>query len=159
MNFLDLINKFLLGEVVVSDDIPYLGFRKWWLDINSSNIVKVIGTEQHLVCPYFGGTYDLLLEINGLLYLIDFKTSNHVSYKYYLQLAAYKYMLEQQGYNIAGCIILQLNKTEIQYTEYPLIFSNPLHLDFINKSLNTFLSLTYAYYGIYQCEKMYKEIF
>lgn len=155
----DLINQFLLGDTVISDDIPYLGFRKWWLDINSSNIVKIVGTEQQIACPYFGGTYDLLIEINGLLYLVDFKTSNHVGYKYYLQLAAYKYILEQQGYNIAGCIILQLNKSEIRYTEYPLIFSNPLHLDFINKSLNTFLSLAYGYYNIYQCEKMYKQIF
>ena len=155
----DLINKFLLGESFVSDNIPYLGFRKWWIDINSSNNVKIIGTEQKLVCQYFGGTYDLLVEINGLLYLVDFKTSNHVSYKYYLQLAAYKYMLELQGYSISGCIILQLNKDKIQYTEYPLIFSNPLHLDYINKSLNTFLSLAYSYYNIYQCEKMYKEIF
>ena len=155
----DLINKFLLGESFVSDNIPYLGFRKWWIDINSSNDVKIIGTEQKLVCQYFGGTYDLLVEINGLLYLVDFKTSNHVSYKYYLQLAAYKYMLELQGYSISGCIILQLNKDKIQYTEYPLIFSNPLHLDYINKSLNTFLSLAYSYYNIYQCEKMYKGIF
>lgn len=155
----DLINKFLLGESFTSNNIPYLGFRKWWIDINSSNEVKIIGTEQKITCPYFGGTYDLLIEINGLVYLVDFKTSNHVSYKYYLQLAAYKYMLEQQGYKISGCIILQLNKTKIEYTEYPLIFSNPLHLDFINRCLHTFLSLVYSYYNIYQCEKMYKQIF
>ena len=155
----DLINRFLLGETFTTNNIPYLGFRKWWIDINSSNDVKIIGTEQKITCPYFGGTYDLLIEINGLIYLVDFKTSNHVSYKYYLQLAAYKYMLELQGYIISGCIILQLNKEKIEYTEYPLIFSNPLHLDYINKSLNTFLSLAYGYYNIYQCEKMYKEIF
>lgn len=155
----DLINRFLIGEVFNSDNIPYLGFRKWWIDINSCNTIKIIGTEEQLLCPYFGGTYDLLVEINGLLFLVDFKTSNHVSYKYYLQLAAYKYMLEQKGYIISGCIILQLNKQKIEYTEYPLIFSNPIHLDFINKSLNTFLSLTYSYYNIYQCEKMYKNIF
>ena len=153
------ISRFLLGETFASNNIPYLGFRKWWIDVNSNNTIKVLGSEQELVCPYFGGTYDLLLEINGLVYLVDFKTSNHVSYKYYLQLAAYKYMLELKGYNIAGCIILQLNKEEIQYTEYPLIFSNPDHLNFINASLNTFLSLVYSYYNIYQCERMYKQIF
>ena len=153
----DLISRFLLGETFTSNNIPYLGFRKWWIDINTT--IKILGSEQELVCPYFGGTYDLLLEINGLVYLVDFKTSNHVSYKYYLQLAAYKYMLELKGYNISGCIILQLNKAEIQYTEYPLIFSNPDHLNFINASLNTFLSLVYSYYNIYQCERMYKQIF
>lgn len=155
----DLISRFLKGETFTTDDIPYLGFRKWWLDISANNTVNVLGSEVSLSCPYFGGTYDLLVEINGLIYLVDFKTSNHVSYKYYLQLAAYKYMLELNGYNIAGCIILQLNKKEISYTEYPLIFSIPEHLNFINKCLNTFLSLVYGYYNISQCEKMYNNIF
>lgn len=155
----DLINRFLLGEQIVSDNIPYLGFRRWWLDIISSNEVKVIGSEQTLTCEYFGGTYDLLVSINGLLYLVDFKTSNHISYKYFLQLAAYMYMLEKQGYKISGCIILQLNKQEIGYTEYHITLDNPYHRDYINRSLNTFLSLVYSYYNIYQCEEMYKNIF
>ena len=155
----DLINRFLLGETFTTNNIPYLGFRKWWIDINGSNDVKIIGTEQKITCQYFGGTYDLLIEINGLIYLVDFKTSNHVSYKYYLQLAAYKYMLELQGYIISGCIILQVNKEIIQYTEYPLVFSNAQHLDFINECLHTFLSLPYSSYNIYQCEQIYKSIF
>lgn len=155
----DLISKFLAGEVFNSNNIPYLGFRKWWIDITSCNKVKVIGTEQIITCQYFGGTYDLLVEIDGLLYLVDFKTSNYVSYKYFLQLAAYKYMLEQQGYIIAGCIILQLNKSKIEYTEYPLVFSNTDHKGFIDGCLNTFFSLVYGYYNICQCENMYKQIF
>lgn len=155
----DLIERFLKGELVTSDCVPYLAFRRWWVDINSTNSVKVIATEQPISCPYFGGTFDLLIEINGKIYLVDFKTSNHVSYKYYMQLAAYKYILEQQGYNISGCIILQLNKTLIEYTEYPLIFEVPEHLDFINKSLNSFLSLVYGYYNIKECENLYKNIF
>lgn len=155
----DLISKFLLGEVFTSNNIPYLGFRKWWIDISSNNKVTVLGSEVQLSCPYFGGTYDLLVQINDKVYLVDFKTSNHVSYKYYLQLSAYKYMLELQGYKIDGVVILQLNKTKIEYTEYPLLFENIEHLEFINRCLNTFFSLTYAYYNIYQCEKMYKGIF
>lgn len=155
----DLINRFLLGETFNSNNIPYLGFRRWWMDITSSNNVKIIGTEQTLTCEYFGGTYDLLVEIDGLLYLVDFKTSNYMSYKYYLQLAAYKYILEQKGYIISGCIILKLNKSRIEYEEYPLIFSNPYHKDFINRALHTFLSLAYGYYNIYQCEQMYNQLF
>ena len=112
----DLISRFLKGETFTSNNIPYLGFRKWWIDISANNTVEVVGSEVPLSCPYFGGTYDLLVKINGLLYLVDFKTSNHVSYKYYLQLSAYKYMLELQGYTLSGCIILQLNKKEIAYT-------------------------------------------
>lgn len=155
----DLINRFLLGEAFNSNNIPYLGFRKWWIDITSTNDVKVVGSEQTLSCPYFGGTYDLLVSINDLLYLVDFKTSNHISYKYFLQLAAYKYMLEQQGYNIAGCIILQLDKKNIEYTEYPLVFANHYHKEFIDNCLNTFLSLVFGYHNIFKCQEMYNNIF
>ena len=155
----DLINKFLLGEQFTSNNIPYLAFRKWWIDVTTNNEIEVIGSEEALSCPYFGGTYDLLLKINGLIYLVDFKTSNYVSYKYFLQLAAYKYMLEQNGYNIAGCIVLQLNKTKIEYTEYPLIFSNEYHRQFIDECLRTFLSLVYGYYNINRCQEMYNNIF
>ena len=38
--------------------------------------------EETITCPYFGGTYDFLVEINGRNWLIDFKTSNHIGYKY-----------------------------------------------------------------------------
>ena len=77
-----------------------------------------------MVCEWFGGTYDLLLKINGCLFLVDFKTSNHVTYKYYMQLAAYSYMLKQQGIYISGVIILQLAKTSPRYNEFVLDFSN-----------------------------------
>ena len=76
-----------------------------------------------------------------------------------MQLAAYKYMLEQQGYNIAGCIVLQLNKKEIGYDEYPIILCNEEHKLFMDNCLNTFLSLVFGYHNIYRCENMYNNIF
>ena len=62
--------------------------------VNENMPFRVIETEKQLVCPYFGGTLDCLAEIDGRIYIIDFKTSNHITYKYFLQLAAYKYMIE-----------------------------------------------------------------
>lgn len=156
----DLINKFILGENFNSNNIPYLSFRKWWTDINSNCTVKIIGTEQSITCQYFGGTYDLLIEVNDKLYLVDFKTSNHISYKHFIQLSAYKYMLEQQGYIIDGCIILQLDKKEILYNEYSIIcWNNIEHKNFIDDCQNTFFSLVYAYYNIFNCQNIYNEIF
>lgn len=156
----DLINKFILGENFNSNNIPYLSFRKWWTDINSNCTVKIIGTEQSITCQYFGGTYDLLIEVNDKLYLVDFKTSNHISYKHFIQLSAYKYMLEQQGYKIDGCIILQLDKKEILYNEYSIIcWNNIEHKNFIDNCQNTFFSLVYAYYNTFNCQNVYNEIF
>ena len=64
----------------------------------------------------------------------------------------------QLGIEIDGCIILQLSKTECAYNEYVLDFSNPIHLDFINKCEHTFLSLTYAYDNLMILEKQYSSL-
>lgn len=155
----DLIHNFLIGNIFDSNDIPYLGFRKWWSDITTNNTIEILGTEEVITCEYFGGTYDLLLKINDKIYLVDFKTSNHVSYKYFLQLSAYGYILKQKGINVDGFIILQLNKEVIQYTEYPILLDIVEHMDFMNKALQSFLSLVYGYYNITETESMYKSIF
>lgn len=135
----------------------YKSFIRWFNDINSVAIVKVIFHEKRLVCKYFGGTLDGLYEINGKIYLVDYKTSNNITYKYILQLAAYRYMLrEVLNIEIDGCIILQLSKYNISYNEYVLNFDNIDHLKYINDCEAAFLSLVFAYYNIYKVESGYK---
>lgn len=135
-------------------------FIKWYSDISPFNNINIISIEKELVCPYYGGTCDLLININGKLYLGDFKTSNRIGYKYFLQLAAYKYVLEYYyGYKIDGCIILQLDKSTIAYNEYTLIFDNIDHKKFIDMCTECFLSLTYAYYNRKRVENEFKRIF
>ena len=93
------------------------------------------------------------------IYLVDYKTSNHIGFKYILQLAAYRYMLRTElGIEIDGCIILQLAKDRVSYNEYVLNFSNPDHLKYINDSETTFLSLVYSYYNIINIEDRYKNL-
>ena len=82
-----------LKHNISSDNVSFKAFLRWWNIVNASNEVRIIGEEESLVCEWFGGTYDLLISINNKIYLVDFKTSNHVGYKYYLQLAAYRYMI------------------------------------------------------------------
>lgn len=160
------IDKYLEDNSFEPDNIEnnarnaYNAFLKWFNSINSVNNVKVIFHEQTLICKYFGGTLDGLYEINGKKYLIDYKTSNHISYNYFLQLAAYRYML-REIYNIEidGCIILQLNKYSVSYNEYLLDFSNIEHFNFINLCEQTFLSLVYSYYSLYSTEQSFINIF
>lgn len=134
-------------------------FIKWYEDILSQNTIKIISLESELVCEYFGGTCDMIIEIGGNNYIVDFKTSNYVSYKYFLQLAAYKYILNKNGININGCIILQLDKKEIAYEEYVLNFNNKEHLEFINSCTEAFMSLVYGYYNIINVKNKYNLIF
>lgn len=133
-------------------------FLSWW-DIIKKTKYKIILQEYALVCKYFGGTLDMLIEINGKVYIVDFKTSNHSSYKHFLQLAAYRYMLEENGYKVDGCIILLLDKKTCKFTEYVLHFDQEEHLKFIDQCEECFLSLVYGYYNRGIVENMYKNIF
>lgn len=154
------IELFLKEKLDCTDNIPYLGFKLWWDTlIKGNNTIEVIGTEQHLTCKWFGGTYDALIRLNGMYYLIDFKTSNHITYKYFLQLAAYTYMLKENGIDVAGVIVLQLNKEEIGFNEYLLDFRVPDHRQFMDNCINTFFSLVYAFYNVKEIEGMYENIY
>lgn len=137
----------------------YQSFLKWFHTITSIAVVKVIFHEKTLTCKYFGGTLDGLYEINGKLYLVDYKTSNHITFNYCLQLAAYRYMLRiELGIEIDGCIILQLSKETISYNEYVLNFDNIDHLKFINDCEMAFLSIVFTYYNITKIEMDYKKL-
>lgn len=60
--------------------------------------VKPLYIEQELIDKKLGliGHCDLLAEINGHNYIVDFKTSKKIGKSYPLQLAAYSYMAEKQ---------------------------------------------------------------
>lgn len=152
------INK-IKSDYINEVQSAYYAFSSYW-DILCNNNVKVLMQEQKLVCKYFGGTLDLLVEINGKIYLIDFKTSNHLNYKYFYQLAAYRYML-RLNYNIEidGCIVLMLSKTTGQFEENILHMSIPEHKQYLDICEQTFLSLVYGYYNREYSYQMYKNIF
>ncbi len=157
----NMISKYLenMNDDELPDDIPFQSFYLWFDNIRKNFSYQVLGTEVAIACPYFAGTYDLLIKIDGLVYLVDFKTSNHVTYKYFLQLAAYKYILETKyGIKINGLIILQLDKYKHSYEEYILHMSNPEHYLFTQQCTDTFLSLVYSYYNIKNIENLYKNI-
>ena len=134
-------------------------FKYWYDNINKSHNVEVIGIEQPLSCEWFGGTYDFLVKIDGKVYLVDFKTSNHISCRYFYQLAAYKYMLELQGINIDGCIILQVSKKNIGFNEYMVDLGNQEHKKFMEDCLECFFSLVYAYYNRLYTEEEFKKLY
>lgn len=165
----DSIEKFLSENIPLNTDgVPrhlaypvyfaQKSFLEWW-NIIIKNDYEILMQEQELVCEYFGGKLDLLLKINGKIYLVDFKTSNHSSYKYYLQLSAYRYMLRKQfNIEIDGCIILMLDKKICKFTEMFLNFQVSEHLEYINQCENTFISLVFAYYQKLKAQQMYNNI-
>lgn len=136
----------------------YNSFLLWW-EVISQNDIEIVMQEQALICPYFGGTLDLLLSINGNMYLFDFKTSNSPSYKYFIQLSIYRYMLKTiYNIDLAGLGIIMLDKKSIHFEEIMAFTTNEFDLSFINACQETFLSLVYAYYNRLRVEQLYKEL-
>ena len=140
----------------------YNSFMAWWKMMHDNgHELKVLAIEKRLTCPFVGGTLDLLLEIDGRKFIVDFKTSNHMTYKYFLQLAAYQYMIEgYEGIEIdGGVFVLWLDKKQIRYIDYVLDFTIADHVAMINHCKETFVSLLYAYYNLGKAKDMYQSTF
>ena len=154
--------EIFLKEGTVNKDAPFFpmkAFLSWWNDIRINNKVEVLGQEHHLVCPYYGGTYDLLLSINGDKWLVDFKTSNKVTYKYFLQLAAYNRILrDYDNTKLSGVMILQVEKERPIYHEYFLDIKNVQQKEYFDICERTFLSLLYGYYHILYLERGFSHV-
>ena len=149
----ELIPLYLRSEVLSA----YSAFCSWW-DVIQMQDYEVIYSEETLVCMYYGGTLDLLVKINGKIYLVDFKTSNHVGYKYHLQLAAYRRMLAiERNIHIDGCIILKLNKTNSVFEEYMIDLHNPNESIFMYNCDQAFMSLVHSYFYRHYVIDMAKE--
>lgn len=155
------IELYLQNKDIPNDEITVSldAFKNWWNQINRSNKITILGQEQKLVCRWYGGTYDLLIRINDKVFLVDFKTSNHISFRYYIQLAAYnKILRDELGINIDGCIILQLNKKDSIFREYVLDLSIKSHRDYLGYCERTFMSMIYTYYHIFYLEREFKNL-
>tara|TARA_S200002703_G_scaffold57067_2_gene49843 strand:+ start:599 stop:1372 length:774 start_codon:yes stop_codon:yes gene_type:complete len=71
----------------------FLKFVEWWEEFNPT----LIESEVHLFSDKYkvAGTCDMVCEIDSELWIIDFKTSNHLQTTYDLQAAVYGQMYEE----------------------------------------------------------------
>jgi hypothetical protein len=74
--------------------------------INPLRIEEKIKSEKH----WYAGTLDLLAEINGILSIIDIKTSVSIFRDYNIQTAAYQQALYEEGYSGLGRFILRVDQ-------------------------------------------------
>lgn len=90
----------------------HLNQFKIWLKCFKN--IKIIDIEKELINKQFeyAGTTDLIVELNGELWIIDFKTSKGLYTSHELQLSAYKHC----GYN-AKLGLLKLNEDSYEFKE------------------------------------------
>lgn len=159
------IAKFLSSSVNFIDrnaeePLAYLSFLKWYLleRYEKDNLITPIEVEKSFQGQYFCGTIDAVFDINGKSILMDFKTSSNVSYKHFLQLAAYNY-LYKKAYNIDKdfdyLCILQLDKYKMQFKEHYLDIS--IHKDILDLLFNSFINTYNSYISIIKSREIFKS--
>lgn len=159
---IDISSMRIVSDTIRNTVISCLdGFIQWWNKIHSEyKDIKVIYLEETLIHDYFRGTCDCLLNVDGRYWLIDFKTSNHMNYKYTLQLAAYRFLLrELRGIDVTKCSVLKLDKVNHSYSEYTLDLKNEEHSKFIDECEETFMLLNLGYRMRLQNTDDYHKIF
>lgn len=119
-----------------------LSFLEW----RKTHVLKPIVCEVPLVSEKmrYGGTVDCYCDLDGVPTLLDFKTSKQVYDEYFVQLSAYKELLEEHGYPVKTCKILRIGRDEtegfeertVMHTDrYFTIFSDLLDIYYIKKEL------------------------
>ena len=113
-----------------------MSFADWFKE---TNVEKVFLVEKSGINPVegYGGTIDLVCVINGVVWIIDFKTSAYIWKEYELQLSSYKhllpYILPELGidYEKVKIGILQLgytkNRKGFKFTELEDKFALFMH--------------------------------
>ena len=122
-----LIEDFLKGkEIPKQSDKAVVNCWNLFLDWWNKGEYTVVELEKKIYSKKYDyvGTLDLVVkDKNGNLVLIDIKTSNFITFDYFLQLNAYKYAYEEEtGSKISKSFIVKLSKKEkeIQIKEIPL---------------------------------------
>ena len=92
-------------------------FKVWdrHLEEVGAHIDEIIGFEIPIQCPWYGGTIDWMVRINGAVYICDFKTSKSISPEYLMQAASYMWIVNN-GYapglpHVDGIGIIRVEKT------------------------------------------------
>lgn len=130
------------GSPMISGDNISMGFAsfiKWFLDsgVKSGKMIVPLMLEQSFIGKYFCGTIDAVLKIGDEVHIVDYKTSSNIGYKYFIQLAAYKYMLDKIGLQCDYLTVLQLDKYKVQATQYSISVKNNQEL--LNQLFNAFI--------------------
>jgi len=115
---------------------------KSFIDWTKKNKVEWLASEEIIAAHEYkvAGTLDAIAIVNGLTYLVDFKTSSQVSEDALIQAAGYDLMLREQGLQVMGYMILRLPKDGAEAET--LTITNQEDMKFFRE---TFLKMREAY--------------
>lgn len=142
----------------------YNNFKRWYTKlINDGNKFELIGLEIPLICPFYAGTCDCICKINGAIYILDFKTSKKISYEYFIQICAYKWMIDNGfllEYNIKHIDGVGIIRVDKESHEYEDLFLNEFNIEqnkIINDYIKGFFSILNTYYNKLNMEYIFSQ--
>lgn len=138
-------------------------FKAWEANLNSMGyfIEEVVGLEIPVYCPWYGGTIDAILKINGAYYIIDFKTSKSITADYLIQASAYMWCVNN-GYmpnlpHIDGIGIIRVDKNTRKFNDLFLNDFNPDNHIFLIRLQETFIAYVNSYYRTISTDYMFDQ--
>lgn len=109
-------------------------------DWKKSHDIVTFFSEKSLVNEKFlyGGTIDLYCKIDGKINLVDFKSSNKIYPEMIIQLAAYRNLLEENGFLVEECRILRIGRDESEGWEELKIANTETYLEVFKHTLEIY---------------------
>ena len=108
-------------------EINKRAFSAEQIDLAENSLISFFNyTAQHHIEPIicevpmvserykYGGTVDCYCKLDGEPTLLDFKTGKAIYPEYFVQLSAYKNILEEAGYEVKTCKILRVGRDETE---------------------------------------------
>lgn len=127
------IERLLAGEIIQWQNLKgeaQYNLTVWrmilkFVDFYQTHKPETLGSEMFLYSDKYryAGTTDYLCKLNGEVWLIDFKTSNHLSKSYDLQLAAYAKALEElKGIHVDKAGVMWLKASTRKPSKTPGVY-------------------------------------
>lgn len=141
----------------------YNNFKNWYNNLHSMGYVieQIYATEKQVICPYFGGTIDCVMRINGKNYIVDFKTSKSISHEYIIQTCSYMWIVNN-GYcpdlpHIDGVAIIRVDKNTDKFEDLFLNenINNQRHI--IEQYMVGFGALLKSFYNNINMKLLYSQ--
>ena len=112
--------------------------------------LKPIWGEKSYSTDRYGGTIDLLCELDGVLTILDFKTSKRFYSSHFIQLGAYIQLLEYHGINVEQVGICRIKDGEVNI--------KLKKVDEMEEYIELFNRLTDAFYLVYKLNEEWGDM-
>lgn len=139
-------------------------FLLWESNLNKLGymIDEIIGLEVPVITPWYGGTIDAIIRINGAVYIIDFKTSKSIEFRYPIQACAYMLgtnmgYCDIKGIQINGIGIIRVGKYKTEFEDYFLNNHISVQANYIAQYTDCFVQLLNSFYHINNTKVLNKD--